>query len=407
MRILQINTVCDKGSTGRTTRELADMLIDHGHEAYVAYGHGSTTFHQSFKIGGTLENHFHNLFYTRILGLHGYGTKRGTKKLLKWIDAIRPDLIHLRNLHANYLNFPLLFKYIIDNNIPVVFTLHDCFNFTGKCSHYTARGCYKWQIECSHCPVYRNTTAPSFIFDHSRKLFNEKKKYYTQISKMAVVAVSKWLKNEAEQSILSAGGHEVTCIYNWIDRNKFYVASSEQVLRFREKYKLKSNIKYIISVSQGWDCTTSRFIDAVRLSKSLPEGYQLVLIGSKTRRTKIPNNIIHIPYISSSDELSAAYTMCEAYIHLSVEDTFGKVIAEAMCCGAIPITFNSTACGEIPGPYGAIVPPHDIDAILEILPQLPELKKNQSDMLQYVCDNYSYEVNTSRYIALYNELLSK
>lgn len=404
MKILQINTVCDFGSTGRTTRELAEILIERGHEAYVAYGHGTTTFQQSFKIGGVLENHFHNLFYTRILGLHGYGTKRGTKKLLKWIETIKPDVIHLRNLHANYINFPLLFKYIVDRNIPVVLTLHDCFNFTGKCSHYTAKGCYKWQNECFDCPVFRNTTAPSLIFDHSRRLFNVKKQFYSQISNMVVVAVSKWLKSEAERSMLSVNGNKVTYIYNWIDPNKFYVASNEQVFKFWKKYKLQPNIKYLISVSQGWDSNASRYIDAIRLSNSLPPDYKLILIGTKTRRTNIPKDIIYIPYISNSDELSAAYTMSEAYVHLSVEDTFGKVIAEAMSCGAVPITFDSTACGEVPGPYGIVVRPHDINAIIESLPKIKDFKYRKEEMIDFVHANYDYRTNAEHYLNLYKEI---
>lgn len=407
MKVLQINSVCDFGSTGRTTRELSDVLIQNGHESYVAYGHGRTSHPHSFKIGGKFENHLHNILYTRILGLHGYGTKLGTKKLLKWIDNIKPDIIHLRNLHANYINFPLLFEYIIDNNIPVVFTLHDCFNYTGKCSHYTAQGCYKWKSGCYDCPLLKKTTAPSLFFDNSSRIFKEKKYYYSKVSRMKVVAVSKWLMREAEHSILAGSGHEVISIYNWIDRTRFYIASCDQVKRFQEKYGLNPNLKYLISVSQGWDKNASRYIDAVELSKLLPQDYKLVLIGTKTRKTEIPSSIIHIPYISNTDELSAAYTMSEAYIHLSVEDTFGKVIAEAMSCGAIPITFNSTACGEISGPFGIVVSPHDVVAIVDSLSKIPSLKERREDMIKFVIENYDYKTNANKYIGIYDELQFK
>ena len=404
MRILQINSVCDRGSTGRTTRELAEVLLAQGHECFVAYGQGTTSYPYSFKIGGKWENHFHNAFYTRLLGLHGYGTRRGTKKLISWIEEIKPDIIHLRNLHANYLNFPMLFQYIVDNHIPVVFTLHDCFNFTGKCSHYTAKGCYKWQTECGHCPLYRNTVAPSLFFDHSQRLFNEKKKYYSQMTKMTVVAVSKWLMHEAEKSILAGNGHKIAYIYNWIDEQKFQIASEDQIQRFYEKYRLDPQMKYFVSVSQGWDKNASRFKDAEKLAGILPEGYRLVLIGSVAKGTSIPEPIIHIPYISDSEELSAAYTMSEAYIHFSVEDTFGKVIAEAMSCGTVPITFNSTACGEIPGPYGIVLPPHTVEEIIHSLPKIPLLKEQKEQMIRCVRDNYGFQTNTNRYIELYKEL---
>lgn len=404
MRILQINSVCDRGSTGRTTRELAEVLLAQGHECFVAYGQGTTSYPYSFKIGGKWENHFHNAFYTRLLGLHGYGTRRGTRKLISWIEEIKPDIIHLRNLHANYLNFPMLFQYIVDNNIPVVFTLHDCFNFTGKCSHYTAKGCYKWQTECGPCPLYRHTTAPSMFFDRSRRLFNEKKQYYAQMPKMTVVAVSKWLMHEAEQSMLAGNGHKITYVYNWIDSQKFHVASNEQIDAFYQKYNLDRNVKYLISVSQGWDKNALRFKDAIKLASLLPDGYKLVLIGGVAKGTMIPDSIKHIAYIADSEELSAAYTMAEAYVHFSVEDTFGKVIAEAMSCGTVPITFNSTACGEIPGPYGIVLPPHNVEEIIHSLPKIPLLKEQKEQMIRFVRDNYGFQTNTNRYIELYKEL---
>ena len=405
MKILQINSVCDRGSTGHIARDIADILLENGHECYIAYGYGTATYPYSFKIGGKWENHFHNAFYTRLLGLHGYGTRCGTKKLIRWIEENKPDVIHLHNIHANYLNFPMLFEYIIKHNIPVLFTLHDCFNFTGKCAHYTAQGCYKWQTECHHCPLFRNTAAPSMFFDNSRRLFRQKKAYYSQMPRMTVVAVSQWLMHEAEKSILAGNGHKITYIYNWIDDKKFHRATEEQISNLYQKYHLNTQTKYLISVSQLWDKNSSRFKDADAIAKALPEGYKLLLVGGVARGTQIPDNIEHIPYISDINELCAAYTMAEAYIHLSVEDTFGKVIAEAMSCGTVPVTFNSTACGEVPGPYGIVVAPHDVEAIIKALPTITSLKEKEEDMLRYVRDNYDYKTNTNQYLDLYKDLL--
>lgn len=406
MKILQINSVCDRGSTGHIARDIADVLLENGHECYIAYGYGTATYPYSFRIGGKWENHFHNAFYTRLLGLHGYGTRCGTKKLIRLIEENKPDVIHLHNIHANYLNFPMLFEYIIKNNIPVMFTLHDCFNFTGKCTHYTAQKCYKWQTECNHCPLYKSTDAPSIFFDNSRRLFRQKKAYYAQMPRMTVVAVSQWLMHEAEKSILAGNGHKITYIYNWIDDKKFHPATEEQINVFYQKYNLNPQIKYLISVSQGWDKNSSKFRDAEKLASLLPNGYKLVLVGSTARGTVIPGGIIHIPYISDSKELSTAYTMAEAYVHLSVEDTFGKVIAEAMSCGTLPITFNSTACGEVLGPYGIVVQPHDIEAIINALPNLPTLNEKKTDMIRYVHENYNYTINTLRYVDLYMDLIN-
>lgn len=405
MKILQINSVCDFGSTGRTTRELADYLEKQGHECYVAYGHRSTTYHRAFKIGSVLENLLHNAIYTRFLGLHGYGTRRGTRKLLRWIDIIKPDVIHLRNLHANYINFPLLFKYLIQKQVPVVLTLHDCFNFTGKCSHYTVMNCYKWQMECSNCPVFRKSTAPSHIFDNSQRLFNEKRVYFNKLKNLTVVAVSKWLAGEALKSPMFASARDIVHIYNWIDYHKFNRATIDEIDSFYNKYNLSKRYKYLISVSQGWDNNAPRYLDAIRLASLLPDEYRLILVGETMRGSRIEEPIIHIPYINDINELSVAYSIAEAYVHLSVEDTFGKVIAEAMLCGTIPISFNSTACGEIPGPYGIVVPPHDIMAIVEALPLLEDMKTKRHDMVRFVRDNYDYSTNADKYLMLYENII--
>ena len=404
MKILQINSVCDFGSTGRTTRELADFLQENGHECYVAYGHRSSTYPNSFKVGTVLENHVHNAFFTRLLGLQGYGTIRGTRELVRWIEENKPDIIHLRNLHANYLNYPILFKCIIRNKIPVVFTLHDCYNYTGKCTHYTAIKCNKWQTECKNCPQFHQNDV-SLFWDHSQKVFDEKKAFYAKIPKMTVVAVSKWLKGEAEKSILAGNGHKVTFIYNWIDHNKFHPASVEQIVSFINKYRLVSSYKYLISVSQSWEKGTSRFKDAARLAMKLPSEYRLLLVGKAAKGVVFPESVIHIPYISNSEELSAAYSFATAYVHLSVEDTFGKVIAEAMSCGTIPMVFDSTACGEIPGPYGIVVPAHDIDSFINRLSEIDDLHRKKDDMLQFVSEKYDYRTNAQKYIKLYEELL--
>ena len=152
MKIIQINSVCGHGSTGVIAVEIAQLLKRKGHECYIAYGQGSTDYPNSFKIGSTIENKLHALIFTRILGLQGYGNILGTRRLIRWIKSISPDVIQLHNLHGNYLNFPILFKFLAESNIPVVWALFDCWSFTGKCTHFTACGCRKWETLCKECP---------------------------------------------------------------------------------------------------------------------------------------------------------------------------------------------------------------------------------------------------------------
>lgn len=406
MKIVQINSVCGVGSTGRIAIDIAEASEKRGHICYIAYGHGNTTYPLSYKIGNKLGHLFHNVVFTRLLGLHGYGSVLTTYRFTKWLDQIRPDVIHIHNIHANYLNYRILFNHIIKRDIPVVFTLHDCFNFTGKCTHYTAAGCKKWQAECGHCPIYRSTGVPSMIFDHSTRIFHEKKALYAQIPHFHVVAISQWLKAEAEKSILAGNGHVVDYIYNWVDHDTFRPASDEEKMALSKEYELRADRKYLISVSQEWDKNTIRYQDAKKLSEMLPEKYSLILVGRLAKGTVSPKGVIHIPYISDRHSLSIVFSIAEAYVHFSIEDTFGLVIAEAMACGTIPISYNSTACAEVPGGFGIVVEPRDVAGIIHALPLLDEKKRYSCEMVEYVKTNYDKRTNTNKYVDIYESFLN-
>lgn len=407
MKIVQINSVCGYGSTGRIAVDIAEAAEKRGHICYIAYGYGSTKYHRAHKIGFRVEHLFHNVFFSRLLGLHGYGSIFTTWLFTKWLDKIQPDVVHLHNLHANYLNLNILYKYFIKRRINIVYTLHDCYHFTGKCTYYTSADCSKFISGCKKCANYNKLGFPSLFFDFSSEIWRRKKLLYSQLESCEVIAVSKWLLSDARKSILAVNGHNVGYIYNWVDHSVFKPASEEEKGEFREKYGLLKDKKYLISVSQEWNKNTIRYRDAERISQKLPDGYNLILVGKLAYGTTIDPLIKHIPYISDRHELSVAFSMAEAYLHFSIEDTFGLVIAEAMACGTIPITYNSTACAEVPGGYGIVVPPRDINAIIEALPQIEEKKKFREEMVQYVKDNYDKFTNTNKYVDLYEQMINK
>lgn len=406
MKIVQINSVCGVGSTGRIAVDIAEAAEKRGHTCYIAYGHGTTKYPHSYHIGNSIEHLFHNLFFTRILGLHGFGSIITTRLFTNWLDSIHPDIIHIHNIHANYINYRLLFEYIIKKQIPVVFTLHDCFNFTGKCTYYTSVKCSKYISGCAKCTNYRKTGAPSLFFDNSALIYKQKKSLYSRIESLDAIAVSKWLMHEAEKSILGGYGHRIRYIYNWIDSEKFKPASLEEKEEFYSKYHLSKDYKYLISVSQLWEKGSIRYNDAVTLAHKLPQGYKLLIVGGLGRKTVVDPLITHIKYTSSQSELAIAYSIAEAYVHFSVQDTFGLVIGEAMACGTIPITYNSTACAEVPGGFGIVVEPRDIDAIVKSLPLIEEKKKYSTEMIEYVKNNYDKKANTNKYVDVYEHLIN-
>lgn len=406
MKIVQINSVCGYGSTGRITVDIAEAAEKRGHVCYIAYGYGNTTYHRAHKIGNRVEHLFHNVIFSRLLGLHGYGSIFTTWLFTRWLDKIQPDVVHIHNLHANYLNLIILYKYLIKRKINVVYTLHDCYHFTGKCTYYTSADCSKYISGCKKCTYYNKQGFPSLFFDFSSMIWRRKKLLYSQLESCNAIAVSQWLQGDALKSILAVNGHNVGYIYNWVDHSVFKPASEENKCEFRNKYGLLKDKKYLISVSQEWNKNTIRYLDAEKISQKLPEDYNLILVGKLAKGTIISPLIKHIPYISDRSELSVAFTIAEAYVHFSVEDTFGLVIAEAMACGTIPITYNSTACAEVPGGFGIVVEPRDVVGIINSLPLLEEKKKHSSEMIEYVKNNYDKCTNTNKYVDVYESFLN-
>jgi len=401
MKILQINTVCGFGSTGRTCTELADALKKQGHECYIAYGQLSTDYKDSYKIGSILENHIHNIC-SRITGKQGYFTKNGTKNLIKYIKTINPDVIHLRNLHGNYLNLEILFNYLALANKPVVWTLHDCWAYTGKCAHYTDIGCYKWQTQCNHCPQVKKYP-PSVYFDRSKVMFEDKKKWFNSVKNMTIIPVSNWLAGEVKQSFFAK--YPIVPIYNWIDQTIFKPTTQN----IRKKLGIDENTFVILGVSAEWISNNNKLQDFIKLSQLITSDMQIVLVGGTKMKDSLPDNIIHIPYLKNTTELALIYSMADVYVHLSVEDTFGKVIAEAMSCGTPAIVYNSTACPEIIGERcGYVVEKGDIEEIFNRINSINAHGKNyyKDHCISHVQNNFDISQNTAKTIERYKSMLN-
>jgi glycosyltransferase involved in cell wall biosynthesis len=151
MKMLQINTVYKSGSTGKIVKNLNDLILLNSDESYIAYGRGEHSDDNSIKIGNKFDINMHALS-TRIFDKHGLYSQKATIGFIKELKKLNPDIIHIHNIHGYYLNYPILFKYLKKINKPVIWTLHDCWSFTGHCSHYEYNECDKWKNECSVCP---------------------------------------------------------------------------------------------------------------------------------------------------------------------------------------------------------------------------------------------------------------
>ena len=341
MKVFQINSVCGIRSTGRICTDLAEVLRLQGHESIIAYGRESVPEKYkdiSYRIGTDFGVKI-NALKARIFDNEGFNAKRATRKLINQIKKYDPDVIHLHNLHGYYLNIEILFDYLKKSDKPVVWTLHDCWAFTGHCSYFDFVGCDKWQTECSKCPQKKGYPT-SKCRDRSKKNYFQKKAAFTGVRNLTIVTPSKWLKDMVKLSFLKE--YEVEVIPNGIDLTVFKPSPSD----FRERYGIV-NKKIILGVASVWD-KRKGLQDFIELSKILDDEYKIVLVGLTEKQKKsLPESIIGITKTNNVKELAEIYTAADVFFNPSVEETMGLTTVEAFACGTPAITSNKTAVPEV------------------------------------------------------------
>ena len=226
--LFQINSSCNRGSTGRIAEFIGKKAKEVGYEGYIAYGrHYLPTDLHPIKIGNSFSNGLH-LAASRLLDNHGLLSTAPTKRLVYEMKMIKPDIVHLHNIHGYYLNYKVLFEYLIEAKIPVVWTLHDCWPFTGHCCHFEYVGCEKWKTGCYKCPGL-SVYPKSHLMDKSQRNYELKKKLFTGvIDRLTIVPVSEWLERIVRQSFLKEAN--IKTIHNGVDTTVFRVIDRKSVV---------------------------------------------------------------------------------------------------------------------------------------------------------------------------------
>jgi glycosyltransferase involved in cell wall biosynthesis len=402
MKILQINTTVNSGSTGRIAEDIGKVLIANGHESYIAYGRG-TQKSQSYliKIGTKLDYIFHGIL-TRLFDRHGFGSKNATKQLIKKIDKINPDAIGLHNLHGYYLNVEVLFKYLKEKNIPVLWTLFDCWAFTGHCSYFDDINCLKYQTHCMQCPK-TNKYPNSLIIDNSFSNFTDKKKLFTSLDGIDFVVHSNWLEGMFKKSFLR--GYNINSLPSGIDLELFKPSPSD----IKIKYKI-DNKKVILGCASPWS-DRKGLADFFELRKKLDINTAIVLIGlSKKQLTNLPIGILGIPRTESIEELVMWYTAADVFVNPTYQDNFPTTNIEALACGTAVITYNTGGSPEaINSKTGIVVEKGDTAGLLDAIKTIGSFDQ---EVLSNNCrQRAEYKFNKNDryqdYINLFQNLLSK
>lgn len=399
--LLQINSVVNSGSTGRIAEEIGQTAIAAGWESYIAYGRNERpSSSKLIRIGSDKDVKLHGL-QTRLFDRHGLGSKDATTALIRKVEDIKPDIVHLHNIHGYYINIEVLFLYLKKVNIPVIWTFHDCWPITGHCSHFTFVGCEKWKTQCYNCPQKTGYPA-SYLIDRSKKNFILKKELFNSLSNLTLVPVSQWLSGVLEESFLQ--NYPIKVINNGINTEVFKPSLSSD---FRNKYGLEDKF-IMIGVATSWG-ERKGLNDFIELSKLLDSDYQIVLVGlTKKQIELLPKNILGIERTENVEELADIYSSADIVLNLSYEETFGLTTVEGFACGTPGIVYNATASPElIEESTGVVVEQGNMNKLVEAI---YTIKNNGKQYYSDACVNrahrlYKKEDRYREYIDLYESLL--
>ena len=405
MKILQINTSANSGSTGRIAEGIGNAIQKEGIESWIAYGRvANQSTSQLIKIGNSFDCYEHAI-ETRLFDNHGLASRRATISFLQSIDKLKPDLIHLHNIHGYYLNYKLLFSYIKNNNIPVVWTFHDCWPFTGHCPHFSFRGCNKWTNECFACPQ-KKEYPKSILFDRSHKNYLDKKSVFTALSDLTIVSVSQWLDRLVSQSFFKS--YASYCIHNGIDIDIFSPTSKGNEIR--SNLNIRQDDLMLLGVTSVWR-ERKGFHDFIELSKHLLPNQKIVLIGLTKKQIKmLPETIIGLERTESTRQLAEYYSAADMFLNLTYEDNYPTTNLESISCGTPCLTYHTGGSIEsITSKTGFVVPQGDLKAVMQCV---ETIQKNGKASYSTACRDHALahfrqEDRFQDYIDLYHKILNR
>ena len=406
MNILQINSVCGIGSTGRIATDLHALLKSQEHQSTVAFGRDTAiNCDRTIRVGNRIDNYLH-VARTRLFDAHGFGSAIATKALIDKIKALNPDVIHLHNLHGYYLHIGLFFEFLKQADIPVVWTLHDCWAFTGHCAYFDLSGCERWKSKCLACPSTKEYPR-SILLDRSRRNHQLKKESFIGVPRLTIVTPLKWLATLVKQSFLQ--DYQVEVIYNGIDLKVFRPKPSD----FRQRHGLEGQF-LLLGVASVWDQRKgfSYFLD---LARHLRPDEKIVLVGVSAARIKqLPAGIIGIAKTSSATELAEIYSTADLFLNPTLEDNFPTTNLEALACGTPVVTFNtggSPEClnAESGDKSGLVVKRGDLPGLVAAIAKVRNTGKKyySASCRKWAQEQFDKNARFSEYVELYKDCCSQ
>lgn len=404
--LLQINVTANWGSTGKIAEQIGRLSMSKGWECYIAYGrYYNPSQLKLVRVGcdiGVYEHYIEHCLFDN----DGLASRGATKQLIKKIEEIKPDVIHLHNIHDHWLNYRILFEYLNTLDIPIVWTQHDCWSITGGCGYFTALCCEMWKNGCTEACPFRLKQFTRHLINHAKEHYELKKEQFCATKNLTLVPVSHWLEGVIRESFLK--DNPIYTIYNGVDINVFKpIDGTSEILN---KYGL-GNTNYVVGVATAWS-ERKGFLDYCRLSSLMPLGTRIVLVGLNDRMKKEARHygIIGIPRTSNVQELVELYNGASIVMNLSYEETFGLTTVEGFACGTPSIVYNTTASPElVDSETGLIVEPGDVEGVARAIEEILQKGKSyytdacRRRAVEYFDKDKCFE----EYLKLYERLLAK
>ena len=406
MNLLQINVLANRGSTGKIAGDIGSLALERGWRSVIAYGQrANPSKSELIRVGSDWDFGLH-LLEGRLLDRQGRASRRATRRFLQEMDALRPDIVHLHNFHGYFLNYPLLFEYLAARDIPVVWTLHDCWPFTGHCAWFEFAGCERWKTGChAPCPC-KGDYPKSLLWDASKQNYALKKRLFPALKNATLVPVSDWLDALVKQSFLQDYPSRV--IHNGIDLDLFRPQAELDAVRVR--YGLQGKT-VLLGVALIWE-ERKGLKDFIALQKRLPEDTVIVLVGLNAKQlATLPAGIVGIARTQNQQELAQLYSLADMFLNLTYEDNYPTTNLEALACGTPVLTYRTGGSPEAVSPEtGWVLEQGDVAGVAEVVRQLktrvPEAREAQRKACrQRAEEHFDKNACFARYFDLYQELL--
>lgn len=398
MKICQINANYGFGSTGIIVKDLQNLCLQNGIDCEVAYSIAKGPIKNAYQIGNPICNKLHALL-SRISGKQGYFSILTTYRLLLHLNKHKVTALHLHNLHSGYINFPMILKYAIKHDISVIVTLHDCWFYTGGCTHYTNAGCNKWLKSCGKCPK-RYQETPAYLWDSSQQMLRDRQELFDKVKKLYAIGVSQWIIDDAKQTIFKRA--QCITIHNGVDTNFFHPCASN----IRQKLGIENKF-VILAPSNKWFLDVNREILKF-FATHLTDDMCMVFFGNGCIESLLSKNMIDYGFVSSREKIREIYSAADVMLNCTREESLSLLNIEVQACGTPVVTYSNTGAKEtVDGICSFAVKNGNPEAMWKAMMKIKQKGKStfSQSCISWVKKKFDKEKNYLEYLKLYKSII--